>query len=271
MDQFQLWLSNVVSPVRYTQLIEALLVIDTAHPKAMQDLVETVTSKINSLDTDQLLFNLQQGTVDALAFALQQYEVILKQDLTFEQLTTISQVLDTLNRLEYYEGSEELLGYLDGEESIEDQLVKCLQVFYPIEDSVLELVEYWNPLLLGKIRSIHQQKIKERYSEIEPVVMEIPTALKDDPRFELARSYLRDGGRIGLPFEQYVTVFSESIHSDSPAVEQALVWYQLGLLANLPEHGILAAAKQYFDSVYPNLPYLSSVYRALLGLTPRTA
>ena len=266
MDKFQLWLSHVVSPVRYSQLFNALLVLDTTHPKAMQDLVETVTSKLNSLDTDQLLFNLQQGLMDGLAYSLQQFEVILKQELTFDDIVAVSEFLETLSRLEHYEDSQEILGYLDSGETLEDQLLGVCGVFYKVKPEILELLEYWNPLLLGRIRSIHQGKLTLQLAlqdDEQSTKVSIPPELRDNPEYELARDYVQDGGKLGQPLGMYVTQFGEHLHSDSTVVEQALVWKQLGILAGLSPQTLVDAAKPYFDSLYPNINYLTGVWREL--------
>lgn len=268
MDMFQLWLSSVTTPVRYSQLMESLLVLDTAHPKAMQDLVETVTSKVNSLDNDTLLFNLQQGILDGFGYALQQFEVILIQNITFENLVAISNLLDTLSRLEHYEGSHEILQILDSDETIEEQFLQCCSVFYKVDEKIMELIEYWHPGILAKLRYVHTEKLQQQQAldAVVEVRVPVPERIKSDESLTLARSYVEQGGVVGLPIDRYVTMFSDELHPDEPADLQARKWFQLGLLATLSLEHIPQQAKVYFDGIYPNLAQLSNVYRQLNNL-----
>jgi hypothetical protein len=266
MDLFQTWLSSVVSPERYGKTYELILTLQTVQPKGIEGVLENITSKLNAEPTYHLLFLLEQGLADCIAYALQQYEFIVVDDIEKQDLNVLGDFVDTISRIEEHAMPGELLDRLRAAESVEDKLLAVAGTYYSTEDRLLELFTYTNPAYFHALES----RLQERLLSVEEVSVQAELSgfakafLAELPEQHPLRHYVQRGGVVGYPFQAYLTTFESLLGQTGSPQEQGALWFGLGALACLEKEQIPLTVKQYLQNYYTDANRLNLVYRTVV-------
>lgn len=272
MDQnFNQWLSTTYTPGRFDVLSAALESIEAFHGPMLDHWQAELMANASYTDTFGTHQVVEQATINFQNETLSQFGVFVDLDIIGPQHThMLDKMIRCLSVADQYEIPQAILSIIDGEQSASETFCEIVsEVMGGRADDYLETLREVNPQLIKRIKQFAEERLATQMEAQVPagrivVQNEIVRVrafafLESWSEQNPLTKYVREGGKLDLPFDTYIDMFGNWLASESLNFEEksanALVLMTMmdDGLWNREQETIIAAVTGHFNNLYPNI------------------
>jgi hypothetical protein len=271
MDQnFNQWLSNTYTPGRFDVLSAALESIESFHGPMLDHWQAELMANIGYTDTFGTQQVVEQATINFQNETLTQFGVFVNLDIIGPQHThMLDKMIRCLSVLDQYDIPQAILSIIAGEQSATETFSELVaEVLGGRTDDYLETLREVSPQLIKRIKRFAEEKLTQQAEALNPPAVNIENEVLRLRVFTFMGTwndqnpltkYIRESGKLDLPFATYIDMFGNWLASESLNFEEksanALVLMTMmnDELWDSADADIVGTVTSYFTNLYPNV------------------